>query len=155
MQGASKHMGVSKHTEGIQTYRVVSKHIGHPKIQGPSHKSGYAISIEYYSNVLKLKAYLCSTKQFRKDGNGSQMSSLFIGNNGHHMPACAKKNFSLVRKVLTIVKANMSLGSLQGAVAVVSTPARQYFSTYTTTKNWYQNLCQYAVLGLSELVTCC
>ena len=68
----------------------------------------------------------------------------------------------------------MSSGTLQGAVvsaalvagvslvsmlqagdwAIVSTPARHYFSTYITTTDWHQDSLQHAVLGLSEKSTC-
>ena len=78
---------------------------------------------------------------------------LFLGNNRQHWPVCAKTISSWVRKVLGVVKAHMSLGSLWGVAASValaagvslvtimpagdwnrvSTPARHYFSTYITT----------------------
>ena len=87
------------------------------------------------------------------------MTSLFLGNNRQHWPVCAKTISSWVRKVLCVVKAHMSLGSLQGVAASaalvagfslvtilqagdwtrVSTPARHYFSTYITTMDQYQD----------------
>ena len=87
-----------------------------------------------------------------------------------HWPVCAKTISSWVRKVLCVAKAHMTLGSLRGIAASaalaagvfpvtilqagdwtrVSTPARQYFSTYITTVDWHQDSVQCAVLGLSE-----
>ena len=98
------------------------------------------------------------------------MTSLYLGNNRQHWPLCAKTISSWVRKILSVAKAHMSLGSLQGiAVSAaftagvslvtilqagywtrVSTLARHYFSTYITTMDWPQDSVQHAVLGLSE-----
>ena len=101
---------------------------------------------------------------------GSHVTSLFLGNNRQHQPVCAKTISSWVRKVLCVVKAYMSLGSLWGVAASaalvagvslvsilqtvdwtrVSTPARHYFSTYITTTDQHQDFVQCAMLGLSE-----
>ena len=98
------------------------------------------------------------------------MTSLFLCNNRQHQPVCAKTISSWVSKVLSIAKAHVSPGSLQGVAAStalaasvslvtilqagdwtrVSTPARHYFSTYITTMDRHQESVQYAVLGLSE-----
>ena len=116
------------------------------------------IHIESYSNVhlcpvFYLKAYLRCTESFRKKSDGSRVTSLLLSNNRQHRPVCAKTISSWVRKVLSVVKAHMSPGSLQGVAASaalvadvslvtilqagdwtrVSTPARHYFSTYITT----------------------
>ena len=81
----------------------------------------------------------------------SHLTSLILGNNRQHRPVCAKTISSLVREVLCVAKAHMSLGSLQGVAAIaamaasvsletipqagdwarVSTPARHYFATYS------------------------
>ena len=110
------------------------------------------------------------TEPFRKKPDGSHVTSLFLVNNRQHRLACAKTISSCVRKVLCVAKAHMSLGSLLGTTASaalaagvslvsilkvgdwarISTPARQYFSTYITTMDWHQDSVQYAVLGLSE-----
>ena len=41
----------------------------------------------------------------------------FLGNNRQHQPVCAKTISSWVSKVLCVVKAHMSLGSLGGAAS--------------------------------------
>ena len=53
------------------------------------------IHIETYSDVtlcpvFYLKVYLYQTEPCRKKSDGSQVSSLFLGNIGHHMLVCAK-----------------------------------------------------------------
>ena len=98
------------------------------------------------------------------------MTSLFLGNNRQHGPVCAKTISSWVWKVLSVAKAHISLGSLQGVAASavlvagvslvtilqagdwtrVSTPTRHYFSTYITTTDWHQDSVQCAMLDLSE-----
>ena len=110
------------------------------------------------------------TESFRMKPDESHVTSLFLGNNRQHMPVCAKTISSWVRKVLCVAKAHMSPGSLQGVAASaalaacfslvsilqagdwarVSTSARQYFSTYITTTDQYQDSVQHAGLGLSE-----
>ena len=117
-----------------------------------------------------LKACLRCTESFRMKPDGSHVTSLFLGNNRQHQPVCAKTISSWVRKVLSVAKAHMSLESLSGVAASealaagvslvtilqagdwtrVSTPARQYFSTYITTMDWHQDSVQHPVLGLSE-----
>ena len=97
------------------------------------------------------------------------MASLTFGNNRQHMATCAKMISSQVRKVLSIVKIDMSLDTLQdaaasktlvacvslvfilqaGAWARVSSLARHNFSTYITTSDWHQDSMSCAVLGLS------
>ena len=79
-----------------------------------------------------------------------------MGNNGQHRPVCAKTISSWVRKVHCVATTHMSLGSLQGAAAVVagvslvsilqeddwvrvSTPVRPLFFTYITTMDWHQD----------------
>ena len=64
-----------------------------------------------------LKAYLRCTESFRKMSDGSQVTSLFLGNNRQHQPVCAKTISSWVWKVLGVAKAHMSLGSLWGVAA--------------------------------------
>ena len=49
--------------------------------------------------VFHLKGYLRKTEPFRKESDGSQVFSLFLGNNRQHMPVCAKMISSSVRKV--------------------------------------------------------
>ena len=120
--------------------------------------------------VFYLKAYLRWTESFRKKPDGSQVTSLFFGNNRQHRPVCAKTITSWVRTVLSVAKGHMSLGSLWGVAASaalaagvslvtilqagdwtrVSTPARHYFSTYITTMDQHQDSMQCAMLGLSE-----
>ena len=98
------------------------------------------------------------------------MTYLFLGNNRQHRPVCAKTISSWVWKVLSVAKAHMSLGSLQGVAAStalaagvslvtilqasdwtrVSTPARHYFSTYITTMDRNQDSMPHTLLGLSE-----
>ena len=80
------------------------------------------IRIESHSNVnlcpdFYLKAYLRCPESFRKKPDGSQVTSLFLGNNRQHRPVCAKTISSWLRKVLGIAKAHMSLGSLQWVAA--------------------------------------
>ena len=75
------------------------------------------IHIESHSSVhlcpvFYLKAYLRCTESFRKKSDGSQMTSLFLGNNRQHWPVCAETISSWVWKVLSVAKAHMSLGSL-------------------------------------------
>ena len=57
------------------------------------------------------------TESFSTNPDGSCVTSLFLGNNRQHQPACAKTISSWVRRVLCIAKAHMSLGSLQGVAA--------------------------------------
>ena len=88
-------------------------HLGHLSPQ---------ICIESYSRVnlcpvFYLKAYLRHTESFRKKSDGSQVTSLFLGNNRQHWPVCAKTISSWVWKVLSVAKANMSPGSLGGGAA--------------------------------------
>ena len=45
-------------------------------------------SINLYP-VFYLKIYLCHAKPFREKSGGSQVSSLTLSNNRHHMPKCA------------------------------------------------------------------
>ena len=98
------------------------------------------------------------------------MTSPFLGNNRQHWPVCAKTISSGVRKVPSVAKAHMSLGSVWGVAASaalaagvslvtilqagdltrVTTPARHYFSTYITTMDWHQESVQHAVLVLNE-----
>ena len=133
------------------------------------------ICTESHSNVnlcpvFYLKAYLRRTESFRKKSDGSRVTSLFLGNNRQHWPVCAKTISSWVQKVLSVPKAHMSPGSLQGVAASaalaagvslvtilqtgdwtrVSMPARHYFSTYITTTDQHQDSMQHAMLGLSE-----
>ena len=80
------------------------------------------ICIESHSNVnlcpvFYLKAYLRCTESFRKKSDGSQVTSLFLGNNRQHQHVCAKTISSWVRKVFCVAKAHMSLGSLWGVTA--------------------------------------
>ena len=75
------------------------------------------ICIESHLNVkhcpvFSLKVYLCCTEPFRKKSDGSCLSFLFWGNNRQHMPVSAKIVSSRARKVLSIVKTHMSLGSI-------------------------------------------
>ena len=77
------------------------------------------VHIESHSNVnlcpvLYLKAYLRHTESFKMKPDGSNVTSLFLGNNRQHQPVCAKTISSWVRKVLCVAKAHMSLGSLWG-----------------------------------------
>ena len=58
-----------------------------------------------------LKANLQCTKPFRKKLTGSWLSSLFTGNDRQHMAVCAY-TISWARKVLSIAKVHMSLGTL-------------------------------------------
>ena len=141
-------------------------HLGHlpPQICIKSHSNVNLCPVFY------LKAYLRHTESFRMKSDGSPVTSLFLGNNRQHQPVCAKTISSWVWKVLSIAKAYMSLGSLQGVAASaalaagvslvtilqagdwtrVSTPARHYFSTYITTTDQHQDSVQHAMLGLSE-----
>ena len=141
-------------------------HLGHlpPQVHIESHSNVNLWSVFY------LKAYLRCTEPFRMKPDGSCVTSLFLSNNRHHLPVCAKTISSWVRKVLCVAKAHMSLGSLwgiaasavmaagvslmsilqAGAWARVSTPARHYFSTYITTTDQHQHSVQHSVLGLSE-----
>ena len=95
------------------------------------------------------------------------MTSLFLGNNRQHQHVCAKTISSWVQKVLSVAMALMSMGSLQGVAASaalvagvslvtilqagdwtrVLMPARHYFSTYITTKDWHQDSVQHAAAG--------
>ena len=75
------------------------------------------IHIESHSNinvcpVFHLNADLQCTEPFRKKSDGSQVSSLFLGNSRQHIPISAKMIFPWVRKVLSIAKVYMSLGTL-------------------------------------------
>ena len=74
-------------------------------------------------------------------------------------PVCAKTIFSCVRKVLSIAKAHLFLGIIQGTVVSaalathvslvsilqvcdcvrVSAAGRHYFSTYIIIKDWHQD----------------
>ena len=130
------------------------------------------ICIESHLNVnlfpvFYLKAYLRHTELFRKKSDGLHVTSQFLGNNRKHRPVCAKTISSWVSKVISIAKAHMSPGSLQGAAALatgvslvpilqagdwprVSTLARHYFLPYITTMDWHQDSVQCVMLGLSE-----
>ena len=77
----------------------------------------HQVHIESHSNVnlcsvLYLKAYLRCPESFRTKPDGSCVTSLFLGNIRQHQSVCAKTISSLVRKVLCVAKAHMSLGSL-------------------------------------------
>ena len=63
-----------------------------------------------------MKDYLHHTKSFRKKLDGSQVSSLFLGNNRQHMPVCAKIISFGEKKVIQIAEVHISLGAVQGAV---------------------------------------
>ena len=118
-------------------------------MSGPSYPQIY---IEFHSSVnlcpvFYLKAYFKCTEPFRMKPDGACVTSHFLGNNRQHRPVCAKTIFSWVRKVLCVVKAHMSPGSVWGAAASaalavdvslmsilqtgdwdrVSTPARHFF----------------------------
>ena len=67
--------------------------------------------------VFYLKTYLHWAEIFRKKSDGSQVLSLVLGNNRHQMPVCTKMISFLVKKVFCVVKAHISLASLQGAAA--------------------------------------
>ena len=134
------------------------------------------VHIESHSNVnicpvFYLKAYLRCTESFKTKPDGSHVTSLFLGNNRQHWPVHAKTISAWVRKVLSVAKAHMSLGSLWGVAASaalvagvslvtilqagdlarVSTPARHCFHTYiTTTMDWHEDSVQHGMLGLSE-----
>ena len=78
------------------------------------------IGIESHSNVnlspiFYLKPYLRCTEPFRKKLDGVHVTSLFLGKNRQHTLVCAKTISSLVRKVLCVAKAHMSLGSLHSS----------------------------------------
>ena len=85
-------------------------HLGHLPPQNciESHSSVNLCPVFY------LKAYLRHTESFRKKSDGSQVTSLFLGNNRQHRPVCAKTISSWVWKVLSVAKAHMSPGSLGG-----------------------------------------
>ena len=85
-------------------------HLGHlpPQIHIESH-SNFNLCPVFY-----LKAYLRCAESFRTKPDGSQVTSLFLGNNRQHQPVCAKTISSWVRKVFCVAKAYMSLGSLWG-----------------------------------------
>ena len=103
--------------------------------------------------VFYVKPYLCCTVPFRKKSDGSLVSCLFLGNNSQYMPVCAKMISSWFKTVLCIAKVHVSLGAVRGVMASaalaagvylasilqvgdwarVSTPSRQYLSTYITT----------------------
>ena len=51
------------------------------------------------------------------------MPSLFLGNSKQHMPIYAKTISSWVRKVLSIAKADIYLGTHQGSVVSAALPA--------------------------------
>ena len=131
--------------------------------------------IEYHSSVnlcpvFYFKVYIPSIESFTKKLDGSWVCSPFWGNNRQHRPVCAKMISFWVRKVLSIPKEYMSLGTLQGAVASaalvsgvslvsilqaydrarVSTPVKILFFTYITTTDRHQDSFQCVVLGLNE-----
>ena len=70
--------------------------------------------------VFHLKAYLRCTESFRKKPDGSWVTSLLLGNNRQHPPVCGTTISSWVLKVLGVVKAHMSLGSLWGGCCFYS-----------------------------------
>ena len=45
---------------------------------------------------------------FKKNLDGSRVSSMFLGYNRQHMKVCAKTVSSFLKKVLSIAKAHMS-----------------------------------------------
>ena len=133
-----------------------TNHRGHlpPQIRIESHTNVNLCPVFY------LKAYLRCTESFRMKPDGSQVTSLFVGNNRQYQPVCAKTISFWVRKVLSAAKAHMSGLSLVGCCFCslsnwcfcghhpaggdwtrISTPARHYFSTYITTTDWHQELC--------------
>ena len=80
------------------------------------------ICIESHTNanlcpVFYLKAYLRCNEPFRKKPDGSCETSLLLVNNRQHRPVCAKTISSWERKVLSVAKAHVSPGPLQGAGA--------------------------------------
>ena len=88
------------------------------KTDCPSHLPSQ-VCIESHSNVnlcpvFYLKIYLRHTKPFRMKPDGSFVTSPFLGNNRQHWPVCVKIISSLVKKVLCVAKAHVSLGSLWG-----------------------------------------
>ena len=58
-------------------------------------------------SVFYLEACLWYSETFREKFNGSQVSSLFIGNHRQHMSLCAKMISSWVRKIISIAKAHV------------------------------------------------
>ena len=61
-----------------------------------------------------MKAYLFYTEPYRKKLEGFHMTFPLIGNNGQHMPAKMINSWS--RKVLSMAKTHMSIGTLWGVV---------------------------------------
>ena len=90
-------------------------HLGHlpPQIRIESHSNVNLWPVFY------LKVYLRCTESFRKKSDGSRVTSLFLGNSRQHRHVCAKTISSWVRKVLSIAKAYMSLGSLWGGLLLL------------------------------------
>ena len=64
------------------------------------------------------------------------MTSLFWGNNRQHQPVCAKTISSWVRKVLSVAKAHMSLGSLWGVAASAALAAGVSLVTILQAGDW-------------------
>ena len=145
-------------------------HLGHlpPQIHIESHTSVNLCHVFY------LKAYLRCTEAFRTRADGLCVTSLFLDNNKQHRPICTETISSWERKVLCIVKAHISPGSLQGAAASadlvagvslvsilqvgdwarISTLARHYFPLtlllQISTRTLYSVLC-WATMSRSSL----
>ena len=78
------------------------------------------IPVLIFALFFYLKAYLKHTEPFRKKPGRLHVTSLFSGNNREHRPVCAKTISSLVRRVLCVAKAPMSLVYLWGAGALAA-----------------------------------
>ena len=76
----------------------------------------YWISFQCESlSCFYLQSYLCCTEPFKEKFYGFWKSCL--GNNMQHMPVCANMISCWRRKVWSMAKTDMSLGTLQGAAA--------------------------------------
>ena len=66
-----------------------------------------------------LKAYLRCTESFKKKSDGSQVTSLILGNNRQHRSVSAETISSWVWKILSVAKAHMSPGSPWGGLLLL------------------------------------
>ena len=107
-------------------------HPGHlpPQMHIESHSSVNLCPVFY------LKAYLRCTESFRKKSDGSRVTSPFLGNNRQHWPVCAKTISSWVQKVLSVAKAHMSPGSLEGVAASAALAAGVSVVTILQVGDW-------------------
>ena len=145
-----------QHHAAILFQHLVGKmdQTGHlpPHIHTESHSSVNLCPVFY------LKTCLSCPVPFREKLDGSHLISLFLGNN-RHLPVCAKKSSSWIRKVLSMAMTHMYLGTLWGTAAefLLQLDTVFFFQHIILIQNGTGNLCSMLSWALvrSQLVGKC